>query len=294
MDEQTLKIINPIVIGGEAALGVFFGILIFLAIGRQIGQRVVARDGAAGLASGGSLETAVFAILGLLIAFTFSGALTRFDVRRAQIVDEANAIGTAYLRIDVLPSGAQPRLRQAFRDYVDARIATYKKLPDVEAARNELVRSQGLQADIWAQAVIASRTPDSRPGTEGLVLPALNEMFDITTVRAMASQMHPPRHRVCDADRAGPRFGTACRLSVSRCEGLSLGASVGICRHRRVHGLRDPGHRVPASRLDSPGCHGPSAGQRACEHEIGVAGSQVACPLRGRADPRNRSRRRVT
>jgi len=192
MDEQTLKIINPILIGGEAALVVFFGILIFLAIGRRIGQRTIARDGAAGLANGGSLETAVFAILGLLIAFTFSGALTRFDVRRAQIVDEANAIGTAYLRIDVLPSGAQPRLRQAFRDYVDARIATYKKLPDVEAARNELVRSQELQADIWAQAVVASRTPDSRPGTEGLVLAALNEMFDITTVRAMASQMHPP------------------------------------------------------------------------------------------------------
>ena len=114
----------------------------------------------------------MFAILGLLIAFTFSGALTRFDVRRAQIVDEANAIGTGHLRIDVLPSGAQPRLRQAFRDYVDARNAINKKLPDLQAAHNELMRSQELQADIWAQAVVASRKPDSRPGTEGLVLPA--------------------------------------------------------------------------------------------------------------------------
>ena len=190
--DDTLKIIDPLVIGGEAALVVFFGILIFLAVGRRIGQWSITRDGGAALINAGSLEAAVFAILGLLIAFTFSGALTRFDVRRAQIVDEANAIGTAYLRIDVLPSDAQPRLRQAFRDYVDARIATYKKLPDLQAARNELIRSQELQADIWAQAVVASRTPDSRPGTEVLVLPALNQMFDITTVRAMASQMHPP------------------------------------------------------------------------------------------------------
>jgi hypothetical protein len=189
---QTLKIIDPLVIGGEAALVVFFGILIFLAVGRRIGQRAITRSGDVSLANVGSLETAVFAILGLLIAFTFSGALTRFDLRRAQIVDEANAIGTAYLRIDVLPSGAQPRLRQAFRDYVDARIATYTKLPDLQAAHNELMRSQELQADIWAQAVLASGTPDSRPGIELLMLPALNQMFDITTVRAMASQMHPP------------------------------------------------------------------------------------------------------
>ena len=192
MDEQMLKIINHLVVGGEAALVVLFGILIFLAIGRRLGQRAITHGRDVGLANIGSLETAVFAILGLLIAFTFSGALTRFDVRRAQIVDEANAIGTAYLRIDVLPPGTQPRLRQAFRDYVDARIAIYKKLPDLQAAHKEMMRSQELQVDIWAQAVVASRTPDSRPGTEGLVLPALNQMFDITTVRAMASQMHPP------------------------------------------------------------------------------------------------------
>ncbi len=73
--------------------------------------------------------------MGLLIAFTFSGALTRFDARRVQAVDEANAIGTAYLRVDLLPAAAQPKLREAFRSYADARIATYRKLPDVAAAR---------------------------------------------------------------------------------------------------------------------------------------------------------------
>ena len=125
------------------------------------------RHGDAGLASAGSLEAAVFALLGLLIAFTFSGALTRFDVRRGQVVDEANAIGTAYLRIDLLPPAAQPRLRETFRNYVDARIATYRKLPDLQAAQRELALSQALQADIWAQAVAATRLPESRSGTDG-------------------------------------------------------------------------------------------------------------------------------
>jgi hypothetical protein len=187
-----LQIINPAVVGGGLALVVFFGILVSLAIGRRIGQHTLARHGDAGLASAASLETAVFALLGLLIAFTFSGALTRFDVRRGQVVDEANAIGTAYLRIDLLPPSAQARLRETFRAYVDSRIATYKKLPDLQAAQQELARSQALQADIWAQAVAATRLPESRTGTDVLLMPALNQMFDITTVRLMASQMHPP------------------------------------------------------------------------------------------------------
>jgi len=170
---------------------VFFGILGCLALGGRLGRRALARSGGS-LQAAGSLETAVFALLGLLIAFTFSGALTRFDIRRSQAVDEANAVGTAYLRIDLLPAAAQPALRTTFRDYVDSRIATYRKLPDIDAARQEVARSQQLQSEIWAQAVAAIRLPEIRAGTEVLVMSALNEMFDITTVRLVATQMHPP------------------------------------------------------------------------------------------------------
>ena len=111
-------------------MGVFVGILAFLELGRRIGKRGIVQHGVAGLSSTESPQTAVFALLGLLIAFTFSGALSRFDVRRSQAVDEANAIGTAYLRADRLPPSLQPRLRETMREYVDARIETYLKLPD--------------------------------------------------------------------------------------------------------------------------------------------------------------------
>jgi len=188
-----LQIVNPALIGGVVAAAVFLGILLALALGRTLGRRAVRLHGAAGLASIGSLETAVFALLGLMIAFTFSGALSRFDARRAQIVDEANAIGTAWLRIDLVPAPAQPRLREAMRDYTDARIATYKKLPDLEAARDEMARSQRLQNELWALAVAATRLAESRPGADLLVMPALNSMFDVATVRLMATQMHPPQ-----------------------------------------------------------------------------------------------------
>jgi hypothetical protein len=58
--------------------------------------------------------------MGLLIAFTFSGAASRFDTRRQLVVEEANAIGTAYLRLDLLPASAQSALRESFRRYLEA------------------------------------------------------------------------------------------------------------------------------------------------------------------------------
>jgi hypothetical protein len=187
-----LEIVNPAVFGTTIAGALFVGILAALWLGRWIGRRSIAQYTPAAAPNIGSLEGAVFALLGLLIAFTFSGALSRFDVRRAQVVDEANAIGTAYLRIDLLASSAQPRLRETFRHYVDARIETYRKLPDLELAKAQLARSQELQTEIWRQSIEATRQPGSHLSAALLLLPALNQMFDITSVRIAATQIHPP------------------------------------------------------------------------------------------------------
>jgi hypothetical protein len=135
------------------------------------------------------VDGAVFALLGLLLAFTFSGAASRFDERRKLVVEEANAIGTAYLRIDLLPTAAQADLRASFRRYVDARLAVYRALPDIAAAKAELVRATALQQEIWAKAVAASAGAQA---PTMLLLPALNAMIDITTTRTMAAQSHPP------------------------------------------------------------------------------------------------------
>lgn len=189
---ELFTVINPVVVGGTAAVILFVGILVSLRAGRRIGMRAIERAGGAPNPNTGSLEAAVFALLGLMIAFTFSGALTRFDVRRAQAVDESNAVGTAWLRIDLVPAQAQPALRDAFRRYVDSRIDTYRALPDIAAARAGIERSQALQAEIWKQAVAATRAPGVPTSAEILLMPALNEMFDISATRLAATQIHPP------------------------------------------------------------------------------------------------------
>src|SRR5688572_29245061 len=172
-----------------AAVGLLLGIMIALEIGRRLGVKHAKTEGAT--EGTGPLEAAIFGLLGLLIAFTFSGAVSRFDDRRHLIVEEANNIGTAYLRVDLLPSESQPAIRDKFKHYVDSRLETYRKIPDMEAVNAELKRSQQLQNDIWTMSVAASQ--NSQTTMAGMLLmPALNAMIDITATRTMSAQMHPP------------------------------------------------------------------------------------------------------
>ncbi|MCX7347285.1 MAG: hypothetical protein NTU78_16405 [Alphaproteobacteria bacterium] len=111
----------------------FFGLLILcIEFGRKIGQHWAKRDLEKERPGAAAIEGAVFALLGLLIAFTFSGAAARFDERRDLTVQEANAIGTAYLRVDLVPGDLQGALRDAFRRYLDSRVTTYENLSTVE------------------------------------------------------------------------------------------------------------------------------------------------------------------
>jgi hypothetical protein len=171
------------------AAGLFAGMLLLLEVGRRLGRKHRERNPEG--APPGAVEGAVLALLGLLIAFTFSGAASRFDSRRELVTEEANAIGTAYLRIDVLPEAAQPPLRDLFRRYLDSRLLTYRKLPDLEAAMKEWRSSVELQEEIWTSAVTACRDSGSSQATM-LLLPAVNAMIDISTTRLMSTRIHPP------------------------------------------------------------------------------------------------------
>lgn len=182
---------SPILLGLLVALGMLLGMLGLLETGRRLGVRRLAEDPEAVKSGGGAVEGAVFGLMALLIAFTFSGAASRFDVRRALVVEEANDIGTAWLRLDLLPVTAQPPLREKFRQYVDARLAFYSKLPSVESAKPELARSTVLQTEIWKDAVAACRDSGSSTAPM-LLLPALNQMIDITTTRTVAARTHAP------------------------------------------------------------------------------------------------------
>jgi hypothetical protein len=173
------------------AVALFVGMLATFEAGRRIGVARLRRDPEGLIKGAGAAEGAVFALLGLLLAFTFSGAASRFEARRFYIDTEANAIGTAYLRLDLLPDEAQAPLRDLFRRYADNRATVYQGA-DIDATKVKLAESAALQMEIWKQAVAACRLPGVPSHAPMLLLPALNEMIDITATRVTASTNHPP------------------------------------------------------------------------------------------------------
>jgi uncharacterized membrane protein len=181
---------NPALWAVALAIGLFVGMVAFLEAGYRAGRHSLGKRLALAHEGIGVIEAAVFALLGLLLGFSFSGGMSRLDARRQLIVREANAIGTAYLRLDLLPAANQPEMRRLFRDYLDRRLV-YEKPSNPEAAERELRRAQLLQQQIWSGAVTASRADPSQDVAR-LLLPALNEMIDVTTSRTIALNTHLP------------------------------------------------------------------------------------------------------
>jgi hypothetical protein len=182
---------NPAESAALLSAALFVGLVVCLEIGFRVGHTVSHRNADSFHEGIGAIEAAVFALLGLLLAFSFSGATSRLDSRRELIVKEANAIGTAYLRLDLLPPDSQASMRQQFRLYLDARLKAYDTIPDLAAAEREFARAAEIQQEIWKHGVMASST-DATHNSARLLLPALNDMIDVTTSRSIGLRTHLP------------------------------------------------------------------------------------------------------
>lgn len=126
----------------------------------------------------GVIQGAAFALVGLLLGFSFSLAVQRFDARRAEVVSEANAIGTAALRVRLLDPSAQPQMFDKLREYVDVRVAFSLAGTKDEAGSTSLIaRSDALQAQIWKLAMISAQK-DPHSTEVPLFVAALNTMID--------------------------------------------------------------------------------------------------------------------
>ena len=172
--------------------------LILLNYGRQLGLRYLRRQGADSMSGLPTVEGAIFALIGLLLAFTISGALQRFDERRDLVVREATAIGTAYDRLSLFEHDAQD-LQAKLKDYTGARIELYQMPHDFSLWQRAELWSREQQAKIltlkdrlWDATVAACPQSNYRPACVQ-VLPALGEAFAVARQRAGAAEKHPPQ-----------------------------------------------------------------------------------------------------
>lgn len=139
----------------------------------------------------GALQGAVLGLLALLLGFTFAMAVSRFDNRKALVLEEANAIGTTYLRARFLPSPQNHEVAALLRDYVEARLDFYEagiELSRLDAAN---VKASRIEDQLWALTVAAAAA-DPRSVPIGLLIESVNEVIDVREKRRVALDNHVP------------------------------------------------------------------------------------------------------
>lgn len=134
------------------------------------------------------VQSAILALLGLLLGFCFAGAVSRFVDRQDNLLREANAISTAYLRADLVDEPLRTEFKAALREYAQARLELFSS---VGPAAERLVRPglDALSARVWSLAVAAGR---AQPGIVTLVVPPVNESLDLLSARDTATARHIP------------------------------------------------------------------------------------------------------
>ncbi|HLP83861.1 MAG TPA: hypothetical protein VK157_05885 [Phycisphaerales bacterium] len=162
------------------------GLLLLLglafAIGRRIGRRHPDEHPQLGVVQGATLG-----LMGLILGFSFSGAMTRFAAREDLIVKQANALSTAYLRTDLITQQG-PALRDALKQYASLLPGAFDN-PSTTSFTARQDQLTDLEATIWSHATTAAR---QEPAFAVPLLTPLNELFDTRTARIAATQRHLP------------------------------------------------------------------------------------------------------
>lgn len=172
-------------------LFVFLSMLLvaFAGHGTRILVRRFAAHGDEDHSQEGYLVGSMLGVLALLMAFSFSMALDRYEERRHLVVQEANAIGTSYLRAQLLDEPHRSRLSRLLIAYTDNRVALGTGRH--AGLDRQLEINDRLLTDIWA-AVAAARDSAARHGISVPILTAFNEVIDLDTERKVARQVRVP------------------------------------------------------------------------------------------------------
>jgi hypothetical protein len=164
--------------------GLFIAILLLVLLsvegGYRLGQYRRSRSEEEKEAPVGAMVGATLGLLAFMLAFTFGLAAARFETRRQVLLDEANAIGTTYLRAGMLPDRRED-IRALLRDYVDTRLEAVRSGNVTAGIR----RSENLQDQLWAQAVAVGETNPTSI-VVGLFVQSLNEVIDLHAKRVTA------------------------------------------------------------------------------------------------------------
>ena len=173
-----------------------FGLLVGVVLlglteaGYRIGLRLYATRDEARRTQISGVQAAVLGLLGLLLGFTFSMAVNRYELRRDMVLKEANAAGTAWLRASLLPEAERAPARELLRRYVETRLEYQKVSYDPVQLAEGLRLSGEIEHDLWQQAEAAAK--ESPTPITATFINALNEMIDTDAERVAAHRNRIP------------------------------------------------------------------------------------------------------
>lgn len=173
------------------AIIIFAAIIGLYLFGHRLRIRVIRNNPDQSKSEHGPINGTLLALLGLLLAFTFSMSNSRYDSRRQLVIEEANDIGTVILRTDIYPDSMRQLLRENLKEYVEARIAFYQAGMDVEKVTEHYLHADAIGKKIWSITAHYAKSDNITTRTSELI-PALNAMIDITTTRRAAGESTIP------------------------------------------------------------------------------------------------------
>lgn len=199
------------------AFALLLGLVVALEIGFRGGRRAVREREAPSIPQLGAIQGATLGLLGLLLGFSFAGAATRYMDRQHLIVREANAIGTAYLRADLLDDDRAAQVREILEEYLQHRVEVAPRMI-LGLTRDDRAAVAGFHDRLWRTAADGVR--DS-PGQMVAVLNPMNEVIDLHGERIAAARRHLPGLvmgllMVCSLLAVGA-IGYGCGTSKRRC-----------------------------------------------------------------------------
>ncbi len=168
------------------ALAMFVLFALAVQLGRALGRRRPPKDSDPGV-----LVSASLGLMALLLGFTVSMAVARYDERRTMMVAEGNAIGTFIYRTDLMPPGPQAQARAALEDYVAARVEVGRQgvtKPELSEAR---AKQAVAQQKVW-EAVVDATAAVTDGSYRMLIVNSANDMFDMAAARDVALENRLP------------------------------------------------------------------------------------------------------
>ena len=160
-------------------------------IGFRLGRRGQSKGNEPARSQINTLQAASLGLLALLLGFTFSMAVTRFDTRKQLVLDEANAIGTTYLRAQLLPDPSRKEVSNLLRRYVDVRLEFYQAGINRARIQKAVDDTEKLHTALWSY-VITTGGQDPRAIPTGLFIQSLNDVIDLHAKREAALKNHVP------------------------------------------------------------------------------------------------------